>query len=105
MSIASTIAVTGLNASTARIANAASNIVNATSTNYLPTDVVSISTSVGNNNLGVSTLTIPRAAGSTVDLPTEIINLKEASNNYAADALALKIDQKTEKALLPDITT
>ena len=54
------IAVSGLNDAVARVANATSNIVNALSTNFHPRDVVTFSNSVGNNNLGVSTFTVPR---------------------------------------------
>ncbi len=66
------ISVTGLNAVAARIANAAENIVNASSTSslpknagdaytgYAPKDVISLSDSVAGNNLGVHTQSIAR---------------------------------------------
>ncbi|HEU0118071.1 MAG TPA: flagellar biosynthesis protein FlgC [Alphaproteobacteria bacterium] len=67
------IAVSGLNAASAQIANATKNIVNASSTGalpndegqnytgYTPTDVVTLSTSTAGANLGVTTTTVPRS--------------------------------------------
>jgi len=104
MSSISSIAISGLNAATTRIANATSNIVNASSTNYTPTDVVAVSNDSGNVNLGVSTSVVPAATGQGVDLASQIVSLKEASSSYAVNAEVLKIEQKNEKALL-DIKT
>ena len=72
MSSALNIAITGLNDSVQRVANAASSIVNASSTSplpqagesytgFTPQDVVTLSDSVSGNNLGVTTTTEPRA--------------------------------------------
>lgn len=136
MSIALNIAVSGLNDASARVANSASNIVNASSTGklpdgngglytgYQPTDIVTLSNSVGDNNLGVSSKAVPRnpayqpasdplspdanAQGligvPNVDLASEIVSLKVSQLNYSANAAVIKITDKTEKALL-DIKT
>jgi flagellar basal-body rod protein FlgC len=72
MSSAINIAVTGLNDAAERVANAASSIVNASSTSplphagqpysgFVPQDVVTLSDSVSGNNLGVTTTTQPTA--------------------------------------------
>jgi flagellar basal-body rod protein FlgC len=72
MSSVTNIAVSGLNDATRRVANAASNIVNASSTaplpknasdpytGFVPQDVVTVSESTAGNNLGVTTTTVPR---------------------------------------------
>ncbi|MDP9126977.1 MAG: flagellar biosynthesis protein FlgC [Pseudomonadota bacterium] len=132
MSIVSNIAVSGLNDASRRIANAASNIVNASSTAALPSsasdpytgftpqDVVTLSDSVGGNNLGVSTTSAPRSppygvaydpnsklanaqglvAVPNVDLASELVAANAAQTNYTADAAVIRIAQKTEKSLL-----
>jgi flagellar hook-associated protein FlgK len=103
MSSILSIALTGLNDAKTRVANAASNMVNAASTNFSPQNVISQSNSVGADNLGVTTKLAP-STQTGVDIPTQLINLKEAQNNYSADALLIKIDEKTKRALL-DIKT
>jgi flagellar hook protein FlgE len=62
------IAVSGLNAAAARVANAATNIVNASSTNFLPQDIISLSNSVG----GVTTVIEPQPATLGVTTPTPV---------------------------------
>jgi flagellar basal body rod protein FlgC len=100
------IAVSGLNAAAARIATAANNIVNASSTNYAPQDIVSISNSVG----GVTTQTQPRAAttgaasGNGVDIAAELVTTVAATTDYGASAVIVKTAQKLNKSLL-DIFT
>ena len=65
-------AVSGMNAAIARLSNAATNIVNVSSTgrlpatpaenatSYQPTDVITLSNDVGDNHLGVRTETVAR---------------------------------------------
>lgn len=98
------ISVSGLNDAKARVANAASNIVNAVSTNFQPKDVVTFSNSTGDHNLGVSSNLVNRPEGEGVDLASEIVDIKVAEHNYGANALVIKIAQKLQKALL-DIKT
>lgn len=136
MSSILTIAVSGLNDAILRIANATSNIVNASSTGRLPAqqsdssnaftpqDVVTLTNSVGGNNLGVHSALQPRnpafvtasdpnspdanaqglVASPNVDLNAELIAAKAAEVNYAAGAAVIKIASKLEKALI-DIKT
>lgn len=104
MPATTSIIITGLNDAVARAANATSNIVNAESTNFQPKDIVTISRSFDGINLGVTSTAVQRPPGEGVDLAAEIVTLKVASHIYAANATALKIEQKTEKALL-DIKT
>lgn len=126
------IALTGLNDAAQRIANTSSNIVNASSTaplpknsgdpytGFTPQDVVTLSDSVGNNNLGVHTTTKPRdpayvtiydpnsklanaqglVAAPNVDIATELVTANVGSINYSANAALIKIVNKTEKSLL-----
>ena len=130
------ISISGLNDATTRASNAASNIVNASSisvvpqnpggtlSNFTPQDVITLSDSVGNNNLGVTSELVPRnpaytvisdptspvangqglVAAPNVDLATEIVSLKESQVSYSANAAVIKINEKEEKALL-DIQT
>lgn len=98
------ISVTGLNDAKARVANVASNIVNAVSTNFHPKDVVTTSQSTGDQNLGVTSSLVNRPDGESVDLASEIVDLKIAEHNYGANAIVIKIAQRLEKALL-DIKT
>jgi flagellar basal-body rod protein FlgC len=125
------IAISGLNDAVTRVANAASNIVNASSTaplpqnsagytGFVPQDVVTLSNSVGNNNLGVSDTTVPRTpayvtvpdptspqanaqglvAAPNVDLNAELIASKVASVTYGANADVIKVYDKMQKSLL-----
>ena len=73
-------AISGMNAATARLANAATNMVNVSSTgrlpssptekatSYQPTDVLTLSNDVGDNHLGVRTEVVPRENPYTVAL-------------------------------------
>ena len=130
------IAVSGLNNAVLRVANAASNIVNASSTSKLPStpsdpytgfqpqDVVTLSSSTGGNNLGVTSALTPRSpayvaepnpnsadanaqglvAAPNVDLNAELISSKEAEISYAADAKIISVTQKMQKSLLDAIS-
>jgi flagellar basal body rod protein FlgC len=98
------ISVSGLNDAKARVANAASNIVNAVSTNFRPKDVVTTSQSTGDHNLGVTSSLKDRPEGEGVDLASELVTSKIAQNNYGANAVVIKIAKRLEKALL-DIKT
>ncbi len=72
MSSAANIALTGLNDAAQRVANATSNIVNASSiaplpqiasnySGYVPQDTVTLSQTSGGNSLGVTTSSAPRS--------------------------------------------
>lgn len=132
MSEALTIAVSGLNAAVKRVVNSASNLVNASSTgrlpsssnekatSYQPTDVVALSNSVGDNNLGVRTTTRTREpaysaafdpespdansegfiAVPNVDIASEIIAMKMAEISYKANAAVIRTEEKMDKELL-----
>ncbi len=121
------VAISGLNNDAFRVANATSNIVNASSSSnlpknasnysgFVPQDVVSIANPIG----GVNDTTAPYnpayvttynpnstlansqglIATPNVDLNNELVNVKVASVNYAANAKVIKIAEKNEKALL-----
>ena len=125
------IAVSGLNDAVTRIANATSNIVNASSTSrlpgsggaytgFMPQDVVSVS----NPNGGVSQTLQPRnpayvtapdpsspfanadgaVATPNVDLNAELISSKEAQVSYSADAKLIKITEEMDKSLLDAVS-
>jgi flagellar basal body rod protein FlgC len=108
MTEALTIAVSGLRAAIARVANAASNLVNVSSTQrkpdgtetpYQPTDVITLSDSVGNNNLGVRTEVVPRKNNAGVDIASEIIDTKIAEIAYKANAAVIRTQSKMDKEL------
>ncbi len=123
--------VSGLNDAITRVANAASNIVNASSisalpknsadyTGYVPKDVITISNSVGDHNLGVHSVSVPRepaynvvsdsnsplandqglVATPNVDLTAEIVTQQIATVSYAANATVIAIEARTQKSLL-----
>lgn len=126
------IAISGLNAEAQTVANASSNIVNASSTaplpqnannytGFTPQDVITISTPGAG---GVTTATTPVSpayvtaydpnspqanaqglvAAPNVDLANEAVTENNASINYGADAAVIKIANKMEKSLLDIIT-
>ena len=126
-------AVSGLNDAFTRVANAASNIVNASSTSKLPSsssapysgftpqDVITLSSGNGN---GVTSVLQPRnpayvaasdptspnanasglVAAPNVDLNAELISSKEAQVSYGADAKVIKVASEMEKSLLDAIS-
>lgn len=126
------IAVSGLSDAIARLVNLASNVVNVSSTarlpqktedsysGYIPHDVVTISSSVADHNLGVQTQLKPRepayvpapdphspnanseglVAVPNVDLATEFVNAKMAEIAYKANAAVIRAEQKNGKELL-----
>jgi flagellar basal-body rod protein FlgC len=124
------IAVSGLNDAATRIANAASNIVNASSTSKLPAsgqgyngftpqDVVSLSSGTGVTSTlqprtpaynTISDATSPNAnaqglvASPNVDLNSELIASKDAQVQYGADAKLIKIVNEMDKSLLDAIS-
>jgi flagellar basal-body rod protein FlgC len=130
MGIASTIAVSGLNAASLRVQVAASNIANAMSDGPLPgapnpqnfpnaytplqvtqTDVVGGGTTATVRAVSPATLTTfdPTApfansagfvASPNVDLATEMVQLLIARTNYAANALVIRTDAQMSAALL-----
>lgn len=105
MSDALSIAVSGMNDATLRVVNAASNIVNASSTTadgekFVPGEVSSESVSVGGNNLGVTSSIHPRQDGSEVDLAEEIVDMQMASVTYGANAAVIKTVNEMQEKLL-----
>ena len=130
MGIASTIAVSGLNAASLRLQVAASNIANAMSDGplqgvpnpqnfpsaYTPlqvtqTDVIGGGTKATVRAVSPATLTTfdPTApfansdgfvASPNVDLATQMIQLLIARSNYAANALVIRADAQMSAALL-----
>lgn len=99
MAEALTIAVSGLNAAAQRVVNSASNLVNASSTGYRPTEVKEFSNSVGDHALGVRTETVPRDEQG-VDIASEMVDLKMAEISYKANAAVVRIQTRTDKDLL-----
>jgi len=132
MSETLTIAVSGMKAAVARVMNAASNLVNASSTgrlpstsgekatSYQPTDVVTLSDSAGDNNLGVHTKVVARdpaytvapdprspdantqglVAAPNVDIASELIDMKMAELSYKANARVIRAQTNMDKDLL-----
>ncbi|MDD3183086.1 MAG: flagellar basal body rod C-terminal domain-containing protein [Alphaproteobacteria bacterium] len=130
------IAVSGMNAAASRLYNAATNLVNVSSTgslptaegekatSYQPTDVISIPTSVGDNNFGVTTQTVARepayypaydpsspnaneqgvVAAPNVDVVTEILNMKLAELAYSASAKAIAVEQRNQETLVDTLS-
>jgi len=126
------IAVSGLNAAIVRVVNVASNVVNVLSTGRLPQrpeekaschqprDVVAISCSAGNNNLGVKISTKPREpfyntepapassltdsagmiAAPNVDLAKELVEAKMAEIAYKANAAVIRAERDKDQDLL-----
>ena len=130
MSIASTIAVSGLNAASLRLQVAASNIANALSDGPLPgvsdpenfpaaytplrvnqSDVVGGGTSATVGSISPATIstfdpTAPFAnadgfvASPNVDLASEMIQLLIARTSYSANAQVIRVDAQMSAALL-----
>ncbi len=128
MSDALRTAISGLNDSVMRITNAASNIVNASSTGRLPTnagdqptsflpqDVITTSNDVGGVNSSLKPRepayvtapdpTSPKAndqglvAAPNVDIATELLASKLASITYRANAAVIKAVAEDNKKLL-----
>jgi flagellar basal-body rod protein FlgC len=116
MGNAMSIAVSGMQAASARFEAAASNIVNMDSGNYQPVSLAQSPTADG----GVSTSLQPVTPASllaydpaspyanvqgmvakpNVDLPTEIVNLKLASHSFQASIQAYKAASQMFKTLL-----
>jgi len=135
MSSVFSIAVSGMNAAMTRFSNAVSNIVNVSSTgklpsssgekatSYNPTDVISLSNSVGGNNLGVRTEVVPRdpayrpaydpessnantdglVAEPNVDMTKEIVETMMAELAYKASASVIRTEKDVEKSLIDTI--
>jgi len=136
MSSVFSIAVSGMNAAITRFSNAVSNIVNVSSTgklptaagekatSYRPTDVVSLSNSVGDNNLGVRSQVVARdpaynpaydprspdanaeglIAEPNVDLTKEIVDTMMAELAYKASAKVIKVEKDNEQTLIDTLT-
>ena len=132
MSEALKIAVSGLNDAVLRIVNVASNVVNSLSTvrlpekpgdkatSYQPQDIVTLSESAGDNQLGVHSTQRPRnpayvtasdpkspnanaaglVAAPNVDMAAELLNAKMAEAAYKANAAIIRAAEKNDKELL-----
>jgi flagellar basal-body rod protein FlgC len=126
------IAVSGLNDAVLRVANAASNIVNSSSTAKLPAsadapytgfqpqDVVTLSDPNGGvtstlapRNPGYVTASDPSSvnanaqglvAAPNIDLNSELIASKEAQVSYSADAKLIKVSEEMDQSLLDAIS-
>ncbi len=130
------IAVTGLMDASLRLSTAAKNIANAQSsgrlpsvagekaTSYTPQDVVTLSNSTGNNNLGVRSTTVDRdpsyepaydpsspnandqglVATPTVDIASEIVKSIMASEAYKANAAVIKAALENDKKLMDSLS-
>jgi len=125
-------AISGMNAAIARLSNAATNIVNVSSTGKLPSaenekatsfapmDVVSLSNSSGDNNLGVRTTLVPRdpsyvvvrdekspdanedglIAAPNIDLTSEIVTTMMAEIAYKASAKLIAVEKQNQETLI-----
>lgn len=132
MSNVFSIAISGMTAAATRVSNAVSNIVNVSSTgklpqtpdgkatSYQPTDVISLSNSVGDNNLGVRAEVVPREpsyrpaysprspdanergliAEPNVDLAAEIVDTMMAELAYKANIKVIEAEKRNEESLL-----
>src|SRR5882672_10042616 len=87
------IAVSGLNAAAARVANATRNIVNASSTNFIPRDIISLSNSAGGIGIGVTTISQPR--------PTPPVTAPAPTNTLTAATIPVPTTQVNLAANLP----
>ena len=112
MGSAMSISASGLAAASLRLQAAASNIVNADSGPYQPVSVSQAPAQGGGVNVSVQPVTSLLAynpayanmqgivAEPNVDLPTEIVNMKEAENSFRASLAAYKVSSQMFKALL-----
>jgi flagellar hook-associated protein FlgK len=100
------IAVSGLTNAAARAANASQNIVNASSTNYTPQDIISLSNGISggvttsSQPRPVSPVAAPAAPNNGVDIAGELTSLLAASTDYGADAVVVKTVNKMDQTLL-----
>jgi flagellar basal-body rod protein FlgC len=123
MDIATSISVSGMQAASLRLNAAAANIVNANSDGpvgganaYQPVSVSQSSVPNGGTSASLQPVTpssllaynpsSPYAnvqgmvAQPNVDLPTEMVNMKEASNDFRASLAAYKVSSEMFKSLL-----
>lgn len=130
------IAVSGMNAAMSRFSNAVTNLVNVSSTgklpnapgekatSYAPTDVVTLSNSVGDNNLGVRAQTVTRdpayrpaydphsphanadglVAAPNVDLAGEMVNIMMAEIAYKASAKVIAAEKRNQDTLIDTLS-
>jgi flagellar basal body rod protein FlgC len=97
----SDITLSGLNASSYRVANAANNIANAETEDFQAKDVVTNTLSSG----GVEAVRVDRpispfAPLPNVDLSEELINVQRAAQAYEAGATVLKIENSLHDTLI-----
>lgn len=136
MSNVFSIAISGMNAAATRVANATKNIVNVSSTGklpttpeekttaHMPTDVVTLSNSVGDHNLGVSAQVVPRdpayrpayapgnpdanenglVAEPNVDVTKELVDIMMAELAYKASVKVIKAEKENQQSLIDTIS-
>ena len=136
MSNVFSIAVSGMNAAATRVANATKNIVNVSSTGklpstpdektnaYMPTDVVTLSNSVADHNLGVDAQVVSRdpayrpayapnnpdanadglVAEPNVDLSKELVDIMMAELTYKASVKVIKAEKENQETLIDTIS-
>ena len=109
MGSAMSISASGLAAASLRLQAAASNIVNADSSAYQPVSQVPAQGGVNASLQPVTALLAYNPAYAhvqgmvaqpNVDLPAEIVNMKEAANSFRASLAAYKFSSQMFKALL-----
>jgi len=114
MGNAMSIAASGLQAASLRLQAAASNIVNADNRAYQPVSVSQNPTPDGGVSASLQPVTSSnllaydpaapyanmQATQPNADLETELVNMKEASNDFRAGLLAYKASSEMFKALL-----
>jgi flagellar basal-body rod protein FlgC len=108
MGNAMSIAVSGMQAASLRVAAAASNIVNMDSPGYQPVSVAQSPASDGGVSASLQqpllaydpAYTNMQGSQPNVDLPTEIVNLKVASHSFRASIQAYKAASQMFKTLL-----
>lgn len=99
------IALSGLRNASLRAQNAASNIVNASSTTadgkkYSGTDVISSASKDG----GVTSTVVARPAGSEIDMASEMVSIDVAAISYKFDAKLVKTASDMQKKIIDSIS-
>lgn len=124
--------ISGMNAAKDRLRNAAENIANVQSsgklpvaegekaTSYYPTDVITLSNSVGDHHLGVRTQTVEREnpysvvydpsspdanedgliAAPNIDLTRELVDTLMAELSYKANAKVIAVEKSNQETIL-----
>lgn len=106
MGYISTIAVSGLQAASVKLANAANNIVNAESEGYVPTDTVQ--SPLNGGGVKVSLVERPDAVSPVsglpnIDITEEIVDSAVAAQAYEASAAIIGVDKDLHEVLLDSV--